>query len=268
MGILSLTPAITRQCFIPGLLLALLCIFMTCGVVCAADASHPDLYPYPYQKNVVCYYQKWVCDDQGCRYVDAVCHPCSHPGNPDPACKATATAIPTSRVTDSPERTYPPDEPEFPWVVVIGVIGVLGIGAAVGAKVLGGKKPAPATAGKVREKEKKKEESVTYILQMSAIKLSVTAEQSASLTVAVWKKVGENPPVHEPGAVVTVGNPADSGLSVNPPTGNSPLQSEIKLAGEPKGPTVILGITATAGGTTKKAEVTVEISSKTRIEFE
>ena len=274
MGSRSLTPANSRPCLIPGLLLAMLCLCLICGGAGAADTSHPDLYPYPYQKNVVCYYQKWVCDGQGCRYVDAVCQPCSHPGNPDPACKGTVTVIPTYEsgfsgvpvtvppervpVTVRPVRTYYPDEPDTPWILVIGAIGVLGVGAVIGAKLLGGKKPAPVTPGTAgqkdeKEKEKKKEESVTYILQLSANDVSVTPDEPVSLSVAIWKKVGDSPPVPEPGAVVTVENPADSGLLVTPLTGNSPLKAEIALAGEMKRPSVILGITATAGGTDKES---------------
>jgi hypothetical protein len=172
-----------------------------------------------------------------------------------------------------PTQTPPPPDGDNTWILVIGAIGAIGVGAVVGAKLLGGKKPAPVTretTGQKEEKkkEKKKEESVTYILQLSANKLSVTAEQSASLTVTVWKKVGENPPVPEPGAVVTVENPANSGLSVSPSSGNSPLQSEVVLAGETKEPTVTLGITATAGGSIKKAEVTVTIESAMQVGFE
>jgi hypothetical protein len=171
----------------------------------------------------------------------------------------------------SPTQVPPPDG-DGTWILVIGVIGVLGVGVVVGAKLLGGKKPDPVTPGTAgqkeeKKKEKKKEESVTYILQLSANHVSVTPDESASLTIAVWKKVGDSPPVPEPGAFVTLENPADSGLSVTPSKGNSPLQAEIALAGEMKRPSVTLGITATAGGTTKKAEVTVDVSSKTRIEF-
>jgi|GEM_PF-1668789 len=173
-----------------------------------------------------------------------------------------------------PPTQAPPPDGDGTWILVIAAIGVLGVGAVIGAKLLGGKKPAPVTPGTASEggekekKEKKKEEPVTYILQLSANHVSVTPDEPASLTVAVWKKVGDRPPVPEPGAVVTVENPADSGLSVTPSTGNSPLQAEIALAGEMKRPSVQLGITATAGGTMRKAEVTVDVSSKTRIEFE
>lgn len=161
----------------------------------------------------------------------------------------------------------PPPEGDNTWVVVVGAIGVLGAGAVAGAKILGAKKPAPETPEKGSEKEKKKKEPVTYILQLSASHLSVTSEQPASLSVAVWKKEGDKPPVPEPGAVITVVNPPASGLSVTPSTGNSPLQAEIAQAGDDKEPSVVLGITATAGGTTKKAEITVDVSSGTRIEF-
>jgi len=162
----------------------------------------------------------------------------------------------------------PPPEGDNTWIVVVGVIGVLGAGAVAGAKILGGKKPATEAPGKGSEKEKKKKEPVTYILQLSANHLSVTSEQPASLSVAVWKKEGDKPPLPEPGAVVTVTNPPGSGLSVTPSTGNSPLQAVVAQAGDEKEPSVVLGITASAGGTTKKAEVTVDVSSRTKIEFE
>jgi hypothetical protein len=165
----------------------------------------------------------------------------------------------------------PPPERDNTWIVVVGAIGVLGAGAVAGVKILGSKKPAPETPGKGSEtekKEKKKKESVTYILQLSASHLSVTSEQPASLSVAVWKKEGDKPPVPEPGAVVTVVNPPGSGLSVTPSTGNSPLQTQIAQTGDTKEPSVVLGINATAGGTTKKAEITVDVSSRTKIEFE
>jgi hypothetical protein len=161
----------------------------------------------------------------------------------------------------------PPPEGDNTWVVVVGAIGVLGACAVAGAKILGAKKPAPETPEKGSEKEKKKKDPVTYILQLSASYLSVTSEQPASLSVAVWKKEGDKPPVPEPGAVITVVNPPGSGLSVTPSTGNSPLQAEIAQAGDAKDPSVVLGITATAGGTTKEAEITVDVRSGTRIEF-
>jgi hypothetical protein len=172
-----------------------------------------------------------------------------------------------------PPTQAPPPEGDNTWILVIGAIGAIGVGAVAGAKLLVGKKPAPVTGETARKKEdkkkeKKKDESVTYILQLSANKLSVMTDQSASLTVTVWKKVGESPPVPEPGAFVTIENSPTSGLSVAPSSGNSPLQSRIALAGEPKEATATLGITATAGGSIKKAEVTVDISGKTRIEFE
>ncbi len=229
-----------------------------------------------------CYSCKNTQDPQACRqcneasYCAAKCHPACYisapPGYDYSHVSCSCDSGGSTSYTPPGTTTRPPDEPDTPWILVIGAIGALGVAAVVGAKLLGGKNPDPVTPGTVgqkdeKKKEKKKEESVTYILQLSASHVSVTPAESASLTVAVWKKVGDSPPVPEPGAVVTVENPADSGLSVTPSIGNSPLQVEIALAGEMKRPSVILGITATAGGTTKKAEVTVDISSRTRIEF-
>jgi len=162
----------------------------------------------------------------------------------------------------------PPPEGDSTWVIVVGTLGVLGAGAIAGAKILGGKKTAPATDDKGSEKEKKKKEPVTYILQLSANHLSVSSEEPASLSVTVWKKTGDKPPAPASDAVVTISNPPGSGLSVTPFTGNSPLRAEIAQTGDAKKPSVVLGITASAGGTTKKAEVTVDVSGRTKIEFD
>jgi hypothetical protein len=164
----------------------------------------------------------------------------------------------------------PADDEEFPWVVVIGALGALGVAGIAGAKVLGGKKESlkPAPSGKKTEKkDEKKEEEVSYILQLSADRLLVTPDQPATLTVTVWKRTGERAPVPAPEASVTIGNPAGSGLSVSPSTGGSPLSARIAAAGEPAGSPVVLEVTATAGMTSKKAVVTVEVTGKADMEF-
>ncbi len=236
-------------------------------------SAQDDFCPAGVAQSITGYYYscKNTQDPQACRqynqasYCAAKCYPACYIKAPS---GYDISGVSCSCDSGGSTSSNPPKEPEFPWVVVIGAIGALGVAAVAGAKLLGGKKSTPSEkTGEKEKKEKKKGESVTYILQLSADHLSVSAEQSASLTITVWKKEGDSPPTPEPGAVVTVMNPAGSGLSVTPSAGNSPLQAEVALAGEPKEPTAILGITATAGGTTKKAEVTVDVSSKTRIEF-
>lgn len=72
----------------------------------------------------------------------------------------------------------------------------------------------------------------------------------------------------DPGAIVSVSTPRESGLTILPATGSSPLTTDISLTGETKNSPVTLIVSASAGGTTRTADVTVTIEASLQKGFE
>jgi hypothetical protein len=240
--------------------LAALCIPLLVVPAAAATSEHPDIYDYPYNPKTVCYKQVWSCDDvNGCRYIDAVCHPCEHPGNPDPLCKSTVTTKPDSPY--EPPYVPPDEEHDIPWVVIIGGLAVAGIAAVAISKGLGKKKPG--------EKEEKKG-TVRYILQITPTDtIKVGPNKPGSFTATAWKVDEKGVPSQAGNATITIVPPAGiPGLSVAPASGMGSVIATVSLDRPAGVDTAQIKVTASVGGKGISANITVTFEAETKIEFD
>ena len=160
-----------------------------------------------------------------------------------------------------PGTQSPPEEP-FPWLVVVGGLAVVGIGALAVLKGLGKKKPG--------EKDKKDQGPEGYILQISPTDtIKVSTKERGSFTATAWK-VGENGALSRAGnASITLVPPRDvPGLSVVPGSGKGSLNVSVSLEKPATVGSAKIQVNASAGGKGISTFVTVNFEGEANIEFD
>jgi hypothetical protein len=148
------------------------------------------------------------------------------------------------------------------WIVIVGVGGVAVVGAAVALR----RRP---KAEKKDDRDRKKEESPLFILQLSRDHVTIDPDTPGELTVTVWKKVGDGPLLHAPEAAIRIAVPpaAAAGLKVIPAAGQGMITAAIRLEGSIQAGEYSLTVTASAGGSAQAATVIVTIEQDYVMEF-
>ena len=160
-----------------------------------------------------------------------------------------------------PGTQFPPEEP-FPWLVVVGGLAVVGVGALAVLKGLRDKKPG--------EKEKKDQGPAGYILQISPTDtIKVSTKERGSFTATAWK-VGENGALSRAGnASITIVPPRDiQGLSVVPGSGMGSVNVSVSLEKPATVGSAKIQVNASAGGKGISTFVTVNFEEEANIEFD
>jgi hypothetical protein len=183
--------------------------------------------------------------------INGVCHnPCEGRTNPFCACDCDITGPP------------PPPDGVVTWIILIGVAGIAAVGAALALKKRG---QAPKTDEKDQKKQK---EQTTYILQLSTDRITIEPDKPGTLTVMVWKQVGNKPPQQATDAAISITAPAAAaGLNVIPSTGQGTLTSQVRIGGSIQAGEFPLTVTARAAGGAEEATVIVKIEQDYVMEF-
>jgi len=159
--------------------------------------------------------------------------------------------------------TQPDPGGDITWIVVIGVVCVLGVG---GGLVIKGRQKKSLETPKEKEKEKKKPS--VYILQLSTDRMTVGPDNPGQLTVTVWKQEPNGSLRQAPEASIRIPVPAAySGLKVVPSAGQGTLTTQVRIEGAIKAGEVPLTVTAGAAGSSESAQVTVVIEQDYVMEF-
>ena len=148
------------------------------------------------------------------------------------------------------------------WIVIIGVLVVLGGGLALGIKKFSTHKVSE------KEEEKNEKEQTRYILQLSTDHVTVTPDSPARLNVTAWKIVGSRSPAPAPEAAITLTVAAgNEGLSVSPSSGTGSVQVTISLVSQVAKSPVLVTVTASAGKSSVSSQVVVDIPAEYLMEF-
>jgi hypothetical protein len=162
------------------------------------------------------------------------------------------------------------------WTLVIGalaVAGVIGGAAFVAVSKRGGKptKTTPPPVGvpqKTKPDEKKQQEEVRYILQMSTDTVRVGAGTPAEVRIAAWKQAGSSPPVPAPEATIwLVLPPSVPELTVVPMRGSGSITPRLSVTKPPSAKTATVAVHASAGTQEFVATLVVEFDDDARIVF-
>ncbi len=143
----------------------------------------------------------------------------------------------------------------LPWQAIAGGLGAVAAAAAAMA----------GAAAKTSAKSKTKQDPnqpIGYILNVSSDRLSVSPEQSQTLTVTVYQVMPDGRPVP---AAANISLTAPPGASVQPASGASPLSAVVWQTGEIAPGAQLLVQAATAGGSSQTA-VTVVGAGELRLD--
>ena len=155
------------------------------------------------------------------------------------------------------------DESGIPWVAVAG-IGAVAVAAAAIAKAMQKKKPDD------KQKEKKDEGPVGYILQISPIDtIKVNTKENGSFTATAWKVDENGNASRASNASITFTPPPDvPELTIVPISGMGSVKASVSIDGPVNVGQAKIQVTASVGGTGTQAYVTVNFESETNIEFD
>ncbi len=152
------------------------------------------------------------------------------------------------------DTVLPPPDDGVPWTTVVG--GTAAVAAAAATLVARAKKN--KKIGKEEgDKPDDPEETVGYVLQLSAERVEVSPEEQAILQITAWR-VDSTGAYQEAGEVtLEIQVPSDSGLTLVPLTGQGRMECRISQTGNPPAGPVVLTIIGTAPEGETRASVTV-----------